>query len=96
MTTSVWLNMDYVVTEYSDRFEAEAKLAWYSSVGRYNISCVGHGPTIDEAKKNASLMQGQARAALMVALIEPVSRRVPENTNEGANERSGEPVERAT
>jgi hypothetical protein len=77
--------MNYEVTKLKDRFEAEAVLHWYADCGYYRVSCVGHAPTIDGAKKNASLMLGQARAALTVALIETVPNRVPE-TKESAEQ----------
>lgn len=90
----VWLNMQYEVTKTSSRFEAEASLHWYASTGYYRVNAVGFGVTVEEAKKQASLMLGQAREALHIALIE---HRVPDNTEtEGANGRSGKPVERTT
>lgn len=79
------MHMNYEITKFSDRFEAEAKLHWYASTGRYNVNAIGHGKTVEEAKKNASLMLGQARAALYVALIESVPHRVPETPAEREN-----------
>lgn len=69
----VWLNMQYEVTRLPTYIEAEAKLHWYAECGHYKIVATGKGQTVEEAKKNASLMLGQARAALHVALIGSVS-----------------------
>lgn len=67
--TEVWMNMDYKITKLRDFIEAEAKLKWYASSGYYKIEVIGIGKTEEEAKKTASLMLGQARAALHVAMI---------------------------
>lgn len=83
--TEVWMNLEYKIQKLPQRFEAAAELHWYASNGYYKIDAVGFGDTEEEAKKTASLMLGQARAALHVALIDSVPHRVPEATeNAGA------------
>lgn len=91
------MKMDYEVTKLAGgRIEAAAELHWYAEAGSYKIRATGLGKTEEEAKKAASLMLGQARAALHVAMIEGVPNRVPETQSEGAHERSGQSVERTT
>jgi hypothetical protein len=96
--TNVWLNMQYEITKLPTRFEAEAVLHWYAGDGYYRVNAVGFGATVEDAKKTASLMLGQARAALHVALIGDCTHRVPAETSTEDVDigRSGQPVERAT
>ena len=73
------MTVSYQITKLPGCIEAAATLQWYATAGSYRISVIGTGKTEDEARTTASLMLGQARAALHVAMIEGVHR-VPEAT----------------
>ena len=83
------MSMTYAVTKIPGRrYEAATELHWYAHSGSYKIDVVGFGFTEADAIKSASLMLGQARAALHVAMIDIVPNRVPETPTENADERT--------
>lgn len=76
------MKLDYKITKPKggERVIADAELHWYAADGHYKIEASGYGVTEEAAKKQASLMLGQARAALHVAMIDS-NHRVPEIAN---------------
>lgn len=72
--------MEFKFHETEERVEASTELHWYAQNGYYKINVAGFGVTEAEAIKSASLLLGQARAALHVATLN----RVPETTERPA------------